>query len=291
VLYDIKLTISYTYQQAVRNGRQILRLMPLPWTPTQRLISGLLRVDPLPDERLDMTDFFGNAATQIALHHPTDRVAYHLTARVEWTGTSRLLDLSPPFEQLSSELAHERDIGPLSPHHFLGRSERVGPEAAMTEYAWAQVKPGMTTVEAIQAVGSALHRDMRFDAGATDVDTTASEAFSRRHGVCQDFSHVMIACLRGLGIPAGYVSGFLRTLPPPGQERLEGADAMHAWVRAWGGQETGWIEFDPTNNITAGSDHIVVAYGRDYSDLPPVRGSFRAAGSHTTDQAVDMIAL
>ena len=158
----------------------------------------------------------------------------------------------------------------------------------MTAYAREQIDPGMTALDAVRAVGLALHRDMRFDPEATTVDTPPAEAFARRHGVCQDFAQVMIACLRGIGIPAGYVSGFLRTNPPPGQPRLEGADAMHAWVRAWCGWETGWVEFDPTNAVFAGTDHILVARGRDYGDVAPVKGVLRIAGAQTTEHAVDV---
>jgi transglutaminase-like putative cysteine protease len=118
-----------------------------------------------------------------------------------------------------------------------------------------------------------------------------ADAFAARHGVCQDFSHIMIACLREIGVPAGYVSGFLRTEPPEGQPRLEGADAMHAWVAAWCGTQTGWVEFDPTNAIRVSSDHIVVARGRDYSDVAPVKGVLWTAGSQTTKQVVDVIPL
>jgi transglutaminase-like putative cysteine protease len=159
----------------------------------------------------------------------------------------------------------------------------------MTLYARDAIVPGMTTLDAVRALGLALHRDMKFDPDATTVDTPPAEAFARRHGVCQDFAQVMIACLRGAGIPAGYVSGFLRTNPPPGKARLEGADAMHAWVRAWCGGQTGWVEFDPTNAIAAGTDHIVVARGRDYGDVAPVKGVLRIAGEQTTEHAVDVI--
>ena len=121
------------------------------------------------------------------------------------------------------------------------------------------------------------------------METPMIEAFERREGVCQDFTHIMISCLRGIGIPAGYVSGYLRTIPPPGKERLEGADAMHAWVRAWCGNEMGWVEFDPTNNAMTGEDHIVIARARDYFDVAPVKGITRSAGEHTTSQAVDVV--
>ena len=143
--------------------------------------------------------------------------------------------------------------------------------------------------ETVSAIGQALFAHMRFDANATTVDTTPSEAFAKRRGVCQDFSHIMIACLRGIGIPAGYVSGFLCTKPPPGKPRLEGADAMHAWVQAWCGEAAGWVEFDPTNNCLAGGDHIVVAHGRDYGDVAPVKGTMRISGNQKSRQAVDVI--
>ena len=134
---------------------------------------------------------------------------------------------------------------------------------------------------------------MRWQARDFDqlVDTPLEEAFSLRRGVCQDFTHIQICALRSLGIPAGYVSGFLRTFPPPGQPRLEGADAMHAWVRAWVGKQVGWIEFDPTNDQFAGTDYIIIGHGRDYGDVAPVKGAVRSAGGHRTQQAVDVIPL
>ncbi len=124
----------------------------------------------------------------------------------------------------------------------------------------------------------AIHKDFKYDKDATKVDTGPVEAFALKRGVCQDFAHVMIAGLRGVGIPAGYVSGFLRTIPPKGKPRLEGADAMHAWVRVWCGQHAGWVEFDPTNAMLAGPDHITIGHGRDYADISPIVGVLRTSG-------------
>jgi transglutaminase-like putative cysteine protease len=135
----------------------------------------------------------------------------------------------------------------------------------------------------------AIHRDFTYDREATKVDTSPVEAFNLKRGVCQDFVHVMIAGLRGVGIPAAYVSGFLRTIPPQGKPRLEGADAMHAWVRAWCGVHAGWIEFDPTNAMIAGADHITIGHGRDYSDISPIVGVLRTSGGHETKQSVDVV--
>ena len=291
MLYDIGLTITYSYAPTSGPGRHLLRLMPATLPGRQRLVAGRLAVEPRPAEERRWTDFWGNAVTEVAFAGGHAQERFRLSARVEVTAAPPALDLSAPLARLGAELAAQRSLGPAAPHHFLGPSDRVRPWAGATDYARALLGPGMTTLAIVQAVGQALHRDMRFDAQATTVDTDPAEAFARRHGVCQDFSQIMIACLRGLGIPAGYVSGFLRTTPPPGRARLAGADAMHAWVRAWCGVETGWVDYDPTNAVMPGADHIVVAQGRDYADVAPVRGILRLAAAAVTTQAVDVLPL
>lgn len=291
MLYDIALRITYEYDAPVVGGRNLLRLMPRELPGIQRVREARLEIAPAPAERRTILDFFGNAALHVALRAAHDEIAFTLTARVERLAEPPALDISPPLPRLTEEIAEYRGLDPESPHHFLGPSHRVRPTPEMTAYA-TEVTGGRTTAfETALALAFALHRDMRFDPEATTVDTPPAEAFARRHGVCQDFAQVMIACLRGLGIPAAYVSGFLRTVPPPGQPRLEGADAMHAWVRVWCGFEAGWIELDPTNALLVGTDHIVVARGRDYADVSPVAGVLRTAGGQKTEQAVDVIAL
>ncbi|MCA0918914.1 transglutaminase family protein [Pseudooceanicola nanhaiensis] len=290
MLYDLELGIEYEYDAPSDGARNLLHLLPLTLVGRQTLQQGVITCDPAPDERRDRLDFFGNPVTEVSWHSPLQEIRIHLRARVERLVTAAApMDLSPGLPDLARELAGLNDIGPRSPHHFLAPSPRVAPNAAMAAYARDHVKPGATALEVVLALGKALHGDMTFDAEATDVDTPPATAFAQRRGVCQDFTHVMIACLRSLGIPAGYVSGCLRTLPPPGQERLAGADAMHAWVRAWTGHEGGWIEFDPTNDLIVGRDHITVAYGRDYADVAPVKGVLRTAGGQESSHSVDVI--
>lgn len=292
MLYDIRLVIDYSYGAPSDHTRNLLRLLPFDIEGRQRVIARHLNVDPAPDERHDMLDFFGNATTAVAWHAPIDSVSLQLAARVELRRPApQGLDLSPPLDHLAAEIAAQQSLAPDAPHHFLGASPRVVPLAEITAFARAALKPGMTALQAVETVGRLLHHEMEFDAEATTVDTPPAEAFAKRRGVCQDFTQIMIAGLRGIGIPAGYVSGFLRTFPPPGQPRLEGADAMHAWVRAWVGRDIGWIEFDPTNDQYAGLDYVIVAYGRDYSDVAPVRGVMRSSGGHESRQAVDVIPL
>ena len=291
MLYDIRLSITYTYPGSAVGGRHLVRVMPLEVAGAQRLIAGLLDITPRPEEREDGTDFFGNATSSFAFRGAHKTVGFRVQARVERLGIDPDLQLSLPLSALATALNDHAELGPASPLHFLAASVRVPPNAALTRYARAALRPGMTAAQATVAIGQALFKDMAFDAKATTVDTPAAEAFAKRRGVCQDFSHIMITCLRGIGVPAGYVSGYLRTRPPPGKPRLEGADAMHAWVRAWCGPALGWLEYDPTNACIPAADHIVAAYGRDYSDVSPIKGSLRISGGQKSVQAVDVIAL
>ena len=292
MLYEIKLTTTTTYERYANAGRHLLRLMPLDGSSDgQRLIAGSLDIRPSPKERTDAYDFFGNRTTEVVFGESHRKIEFTVRARVDRYAQANELDLSPLLGALPAELNMVRTLDARSPHHFLCASPLVGSSAPIAEYALALVGPEMTVFEAVNTLNLALHKDMTYDGDATTVDTPLEEAFEKRKGVCQDFAHIMIACLREIGIPAGYVSGFLRTEPPKGQPRLEGADAMHAWVQAWCGMECGWIDFDPTNALIVGQDHIVVARGRDYSDVGSVKGVLWTSGDQDTEQAVDVIPL
>ncbi len=291
MLYDIRLSISYIYAGSAVGGRHLVRVMPLDVPGQQRLIAGLLDITPRPEEWQDGLDFFGNATTSFAFRGAHRSVGFKVQARVERLGGEPDLHQSVALTALPGDLDDCTDLGPTSPLHFLAASVRVPRHAGMTRYARAALRPGMSTAQAVVAIGRAIYTDMAFDSKATTVETPAAEAFAKRRGVCQDFSHIMITCLRGIGVPAGYVSGYLRTLPPPGKPRLEGADAMHAWVRAWCGPNLGWLEYDPTNACIPTADHIVAGYGRDYSDVSPIKGSLRISGGQKSIQAVDVIPL
>ena len=144
-------------------------------------------------------------------------------------------------------------------------------------------------VEAVLGLNGRIFKDFKFDARATEVTTPVADVFKKRAGVCQDFAHLMLACLRSLGVPARYVSGYLETSPPPGKPRLTGADASHAWVSVFCGESAGWIDTDPTNDLLPGDRHITVAWGRDFSDVSPLRGVTLGAGGQKLDVAVDVI--
>lgn len=289
MLYDIRLKLAYAYDAPVSGGRHQVRVFPANLSGIQRVIATSLTVDPRPAELSEFTDFFGSRVTTIAFRSAHDFLDIGLSARVEVLRGTPGIDLSPRLDALRTETSGTWEMNALSPHHFLSPSPRIAIDPAISAYARRSVRPDISVRELAREVCLRIHDDFIYDGEATLVDTPVAEAFSLQRGVCQDFAHIMISGLRGLGIPAGYVSGFLRTIPPQGAARLEGADAMHAWVKVWCGRETGWIEFDPTNAMFAGPDHIVIGYGRDYSDVTPIIGMLRSAGGQETTQAVDVL--
>lgn len=291
MLYDIRVRIAYQYETLAAAARHILRLTPAALPSEQAVLAASLDIHPEPRERSGFVDFFGNQAIEAAISTPHMRFEALLHARVQRLHFSPPQDASPPLSQLKTAIAQYAAFDPWAPHHYLADSPLVAVQTVMTNYARANIQPDMTVFQTADSIAKALHRDMQFDPHATTVETPPLDAFERRRGVCQDFTHIMIACLRGIGVPAAYVSGFLRTIPAPGQARLDGADAMHAWVRVWCGPSMGWVEFDPTNAILVSSDHIVAGRGRDYSDVAPIKGVLRAGGHQDSLQSVDVIAL
>ena len=289
MLYDLSLHMGYVYDVPASGARHLVRVMPLSLPDRQRLVAGSLAISPEPEEKTTFFDFFGQQATSVLVRAPHERLDIRMQARVMVESQPIAADLSPELSRLPQELAALWSVDAGSPHHLAAPSPRLPEDLEIAAYARGLAKPGQTVREIAFALCAHIHRDFTYDPAATTVDTTPGEAFRLKRGVCQDFAHVMIVALRSLGIPAGYVSGFLRTIPPPGKERLEGADAMHAWVRVWCGGVTGYVELDPTNDMPAGSDHIVVAYGRDYSDIAPVIGVLKGYGGQTALQSVDVV--
>ncbi len=289
MLYDLRLKIAYVYAAMAGSSRHILRVTPRDIPGRQRTIASTLHISPEPAERSVFADSFGNQTRDVLLRGEHKRFEISVRARIERNAAPPVTAPDLQIEELQDALRRYRDLGPDSPHHFIARSRLVRPGRDTTEFALRVLPEGTGVADAVRRIGQALHTEMIYDVHATEVDTPHEAAFAARRGVCQDFSHIMIACLRGVGIPASYVSGLLRTIPPPGAERLAGADAMHAWVRAWCGPGIGWIEYDPTNALDVGGQHIVVAYGRDYSDVSPAKGVLRTAGSQHSSQSVDLV--
>lgn len=286
--YDIRLILTHSYHLPAGNGRHVVRVVPRALGQRQRLKLSMLTITPPPSEQFDSVDFFGNQTTTFVHAEPHSKMVITMACRVEIGPPAALPEAALSAAQLAGELADLRDLGPQSPMHFLGPSPRLVADSEIADFARGLRRDGDSVAATVMRLGEALHGIMTFDATATTVDSDPVDAFRLKRGVCQDYSHIMILALRALNIPAGYVSGYLRTLPPKGGTRLEGADAMHAWVKAWCGAALGWVEYDPTNRCVVGTDHIVVGYGRDYADVSPDIGHLRSAGNQTTAQSVDV---
>ena len=289
MIYDLKLVIAYEFDRPTGGGRQHLRITPADLPGLQSLLAQEITIEPAPRERRQFTDFWGTEVTELVLAPGMTECKITLKARVLRQDPGMGMDISAAPGDLATEMAQVTRMTGAAPQHFLGASPRIAPDPAITAFA-ARAMAGAATVQAaIQAMGAALHAHMTFDAKATEDDTPPAVAFGLRRGVCQDLAQIMIAGLRAQGIPAAYVAGYLRTLPPPGKPRLEGADAMHAWVAAWAGVQAGWLAYDPTNACWVGSDHLIVGQGRDYGDVAPVVGSLRTEGGQRGSHAVDLV--
>ena len=194
----------------------------------------------------------------------------------------------PLLADLRQQALAVRDLSPHAPAPYLFASRIAGMSDQIADWATPLLARGQGVVPAVTALMAAVHSQFAYRTGATDAGTPPEQAFAAREGVCQDFAHIMIMALRSHGIAAAYASGYLRTLPPPGQPRLVGADAMHAWVNVWCGEELGWIGFDPTNNCLARQDHIQIGMGRDYADVAPIDGIFIGMDVQEMETEVDV---
>lgn len=291
MIYELRQETRYVYAAAVPYSSHVARLLPVD-RKGQTVRQATLAIAPTPAERRETTDFFGNRICHFALDRPHDELTVRLDAEVEVAPAEPYLAaLTPSSEEVRALAAASSDPGADSPVHGLFASPSVPLDAAITRYAGLSFPARRPMLEGAIELMKRIKGDFAYVLGATDADTSPSEAFVARKGVCQDFAHVMIAGLRGLALPARYVSGYLRTEPPPGQARLEGADATHAWAEVWCGGEAGWVGLDPTNGIVVGEDHLVLAIGRDYSDVSPLDGVIVASGAHSLTVAVDVIPL
>lgn len=289
MIYDLRHVTTYAYSRPVPFARCILRLQPRN-DGGQSVETSELNVSPRPAERDDGVCFFGNRMTTLTIAKPHRELKIEMRARVEVRRPQAPFPgLTRSWEEVGEQALGSASLAPHSPAHHLYPSRLVPPVEAVTAYARSSFVQKRPILEAATELMARIKADFTYDPEATEVSTPLEEAFRERHGVCQDFAHVMIAGLRGLGLPAAYVSGYIRTVPPPGQKRLEGADASHAWVMLWCGPETGWIGLDPTNDLIVADDHIVTAFGRDYADVSPLDGVVIGPGSQKIGVAVDVI--
>ena len=259
--------------------------------PGQRCPWHVLDVQPVPVGRGVHLDAFGNTTAYFELEGKHDSLTVVARSLVEVLPAAAPLIVTPSWE-MERDSCHGPKLTPGSDAGmFRFHSPMVPTGVEFADYARPDFTPGRPIREALEDFMARIHREFTFDPRATDVSTPVAEVLKQRAGVCQDFAHLMLACLRSLGLPARYVSGYLETVPPPGMARLTGADASHAWVSVFCGDAAGWIDADPTNNLFPGERHITVAWGRDFSDVSPLRGVTIGAGGQRLEIAVDVIPM
>ena len=283
--YEVLHTTEYAYTESVAVSHHMARLRPRD-LPHQRCVHHELDIEPAPAVTSTHVDYFGNAVTFFAMQGAHKSLIVRARSTVEADGSTR----AAPAETPPWETATDRSALTLDALEFLFDSTDPAPTPGLEPYARASFQKGRPLLEAVVELTGRIHDEFTFDSKATTVATPLGDVFKSRRGVCQDFARLEIACLRTLGIPAQYVSGYLETVPPPGTPRLLGADASHAWLAVYC-PGIGWIPVDPTNNLLPSDTHITLAWGRDYDDVSPVRGVILGGGAHTLRVQVDVVRI
>lgn len=296
--YRLRHTTSYSYSWAVDISHHMLHLA-LPDLPRQRVKSCNVVTTPNAGQQREQRDHFGNRVAHLTIAELHTRFDVELRAEVE-VDPVQAPDpaATPAWESVRDALAGDGFPEPVQESEFVHESPLAQHSDTAIIYAMASFTPGRPILAAVADLTARIFRDFRYDPTATDTFTPVTVVMQKRAGVCQDFAHLQIAMLRGLGLSARYVSGYIRTLkagdaPGAGQPNtaLRGADASHAWISIWCGPEHGWIDLDPTNNLICSDEHVTAAIGRDYGDISPVRGVVLGGGPHRIGVAVELVPL
>jgi transglutaminase-like putative cysteine protease len=285
--YHITHRTLYEYAAPVSVSHHVARLEPRT-SATQTCENFSLKIFPEPSLRKARMDYFGNQLCFFAIQEIHSRLEIVTSSRVTvQLRTPAANESTAPWESVADMFRDPVSPEVVEPYQFVFDSPHVRASPELADYARQSYSPGTPLLAGARDLTRRIHEDFKFDPRATTVATPLEEVWQKRRGVCQDFAHLGIACLRSLGLPARYVSGYLRTRPPAGKARLVGVDASHAWFRIFC-PGTGWVDFDPTNNVQTAEEHIIVAYGRDYGDVSPVAGILTGGGSHEVRVSVDV---
>jgi transglutaminase-like putative cysteine protease len=278
---------AYDYAPPVRTAQHMAHLKPLQ-TPRQKLLAHSLRITPSPARQTEALDVFGNTRSFFSLQRAHEGLRVVADSLVS-TSPPQEPASTMPWQEAAERMRYHRDAQYDPATEFVFASPYVPRDDAFARYARASFAEGRPLLEAARDLMRRIHAEFEYAPAATDVNTPALAALSLRRGVCQDLAHVMLGCVRSLGLPARYVSGYLLTEPAPGQPRLVGSDASHAWVSLYLPAAEGggaWTDLDPTNDRAPGEDYVTLAIGRDYSDVSPMRGVIHGGAHHTLRVAV-----
>lgn len=291
MIYDVRHVTEYQYETKAASAKLALYLTPRTEAGQVCVASSITTV-PRSRHTLRFTDYFGNIVVFSMIETPFETLKVEAVSRLSVTRPlSRASVTAGSWAETAAQAFAFASIKPDSPVHFLFQSPRITLDEEITQYASVSFPAGRSVASGARDLARRIKADFAYSPDATDASTPLQEAFKQRCGVCQDFSHIMIAGLRGLGLPAAYVSGYIRTIPPAGKPRLAGADASHAWVSVWCGEDQGWLDLDPTNACDVGNDHILLARGRDFSDVSPAHGVFLGSGAQSLRVSVDVAPL
>lgn len=291
MIYEISHRTSYRYQTQVVQSQHLVHLAPRAF-PNQLIHNHGLVVEPAPTGRSDFIDYFGNPTSILTIDDEHRTLIMHAQSTVEVHAREKLdFDATTAWDALSDHQT-ARNSRPLDLDivQFAIPSQDTPSLDSIRNYAAPVFTPGRPIMRAAWELTQKIFTEFKFDNSATDVSTPVADVLAAKRGVCQDFAHVALACLRAHRVPARYISGYLRTHPPAGQEALQGVDASHAWISVWA-PETGWIDFDPTNNCVTDEEHVAFTYGRGYTDISPISGVLLGGGAHSVDVAVDLRAV
>ena len=286
MICDISHRTLYRYSSPVAQSLHAMHLAPR-LVPHQDIKHHSLLIEPAPTLRSDFIDSFDNPTSILEIDDDHDELVIHARSTIEVrvpASVNRAASLA--WDQVRAKLLSQRPLD-LTVLPYVMASRHTPASPALYSYAAPSFRPGRPFLEAVWDLNHRIHTDFTFDPTATDVSTPISKVLSMRRGVCQDFSHLALGCLRSLRLPARYVSGYLMTRPPPGQAKLRGADATHAWISVWA-PGVGWVDFDPTNDMIPKGDHITFAWGRDYDDIAPISGVLLGGGRHVVRVGVDV---
>lgn len=280
----------YRYASPVTTSHHEARLTPRE-SEWQRTLRHDLAITPAPASRRRRIDYFGNRTVYFGMNESHRELEVTSASVVQMSPKpTEHLETTPAWEAVVGRLRADRRRDVLDAYELSFGSELARPSPALRAYAMDSFEPGTPILVAVRDLTRRIHADFAYDPGATDVSTPIEQVLARRRGVCQDFAHVMLGCLRAMGLACRYVSGYILTRPPSGKPRLVGADASHAWVSVWV-PERGWVEFDPTNDLVVDDEHVAAAFGRDFSDATPLRGVILGGGAHTVEVSVDVAPL
>jgi transglutaminase-like putative cysteine protease len=288
--YRVTHVTTYRYGKVVSLCHNLVHLTPRTYARQTCLLSQL-QVTPSPKLFVEQVDFFGNRATYFMVEEPHEQLTLKAVSETEVVPFAAPDPAeTPPWESVRAFLEQDRSPQGLEACQFVYDSPYVKANPQLADYAAPSFTAGRPVLEAARDLTRRIHQDFRYDPKATTVATPLHEVLELRRGVCQDFAHLQIGCLRALGLSARYVSGYLRTNPPRGQERLVGVDASHAWLSVYC-PGSGWVDLDPTNDLIPSDGHLLLAWGRDYDDVSPVKGVNLGGGRHSVTVGVDVALL